>query len=237
MELQDDFAAYRVSDFVDVGSTEDVHPNVPQRWPLELAVKVVDFLSSYTVHGVLEDFTPGEATILLNEEVSEQRQVTVEINSFLFEGHTLYCRPRQDQFEAHISIDDVEANGLRRAPRFPVKLPGQLFHSRLEPVAITIVDISSDGLGIELPLSVETGQPIAVASGSVLAFAIVRHCRQLSEGIFRAGAEMHHLFQKNIEPPKGSPSSNFLQKVLGKRSPNVVGLRSLCGNVAHKASI
>jgi hypothetical protein len=206
-------------DSASVVSTEKVPDAVSPRWPLELEVQVIDFLSSYTVHGILEDFTPGEVRILLNEPVSEQRMVTVDMNSFMFEGHTLYCQPRQDQFEAHISIDDIEVNGLRRTPRFPVKLAAQLFRARTEPVAMTIVDISSEGLGIELPLSLEIGQPIAVASGPVLAFAIVRHCRQLSEGVFRAGAEMHHLFEKKIEPPKDSARSSFLQKVLGKRSP------------------
>jgi hypothetical protein len=206
-------------DSAGVGTTEEVLDTVSPRWPLELEVQVIDFLSSYTVRGILEDFTPGEVRILLNEPVSEQRAVTVDMKSFMFEGHTLYCQPRQDQFEAHISIDDIEVNGLRRTPRFPVKIAAQLFCPRTEPVAITIVDISSEGLGIELPLSVEIGQPIAVASGPVLAFAIVRHCRQLSEGVFRAGAEMHHLFEKNIEPLKDNARSGFLQKVLGKRSP------------------
>src|ERR1700744_4646200 len=122
--------------------------------PLNLDVRVVDFLSSYTVRGVLEGFTPGEVTISTGEPVDEQRMVTVQLSSFSFEGHTLYCRPRGDRFEVHISVDDVEANGLRRAPRFPVKLSAELFLPLAEPVAVTIVDISSDGLGIELPVLV-----------------------------------------------------------------------------------
>src|ERR1700733_13050809 len=75
--------------------------------PLDLEVQVVDFLSSYTVRGVLEGFTPGEVTILVGEPVDEQRMVTVRLNSFSFEGQTLYCGPRADQFEVHISIDDA----------------------------------------------------------------------------------------------------------------------------------
>ena len=216
MEQQD--CQLSVNDFASVASAGDALDNVSKRWPLGLEIQVVDFLSNYTVRGLLEGFTPGEVAILLNEPISEQRMVTVHLNSFVFEGHTLYCRPRQDQFEAHISIDDIEVNGLRRAPRFPVRLPAQRFLSQTEPVAITIIDISSDGLGIELPVSVEVGQPIAVRSGSVFVFAIIRHCRQLCEGSFRAGAEMHHLFEKHLEPPKDSPRLNFLQKALGKRS-------------------
>jgi hypothetical protein len=187
-----------------------------RRWPLGLEVRLVDFLSSYTVHGILEGFTPGEVSILLNEAVSEQRIVSLHLNSFTFEGHTLYCRPRQDQFEVHISIDDAETTGLRRAPRFPVEVPAALLLAH-GAVAMTIVDISSDGLGLKLPVPLEPDQPIAVATESVFVFAIVRHCRQLSEGVFRAGAEMHHLLERHVELPKDSPRSNFLQKLLGSR--------------------
>jgi PilZ domain len=226
MEQQDYSAAdVALSDFVSVASTEDALNHGPEHWPLELEAEVVDFLSNYPVRGVLAAFTPGEVTILLNEPVSEQRLVTVSMNSFVFEGHTLYCRPRQNQFETHITIDDVEANGLRRSPRFPVKLPAELLLPSAEPVAITIVDISSEGLGIEVPQSLEPGQPIAVGSESVLVLATIRHCRRLSEGTFRAGAEMHHLFQKNITLPKASPRSNFLQTVLSKRHSKGAGLK------------
>ena len=194
--------------------------------PLNLQVQVVDFLSGYAVRGVLQGFTPGEVTISVGEPVDEQRMVTVQLNSFSFEGQTLFCGPRDNQFEVHISIDDVEANGLRRAPRFPVKLSAELSLPRAEPVPVTIVDISSDGLGIELPVSVETGQPIAVTTGSVFVFATIRHCRQLSEGLFRAGAEMHHLFQRSVEIPADAPRLTFLQRAWGRRTLKEMGAPS-----------
>lgn len=195
----------------------DDSPDILSRWLLDLEVQVVDFLSNYRVPGVLEGFAPGEVGILLKEPLCEQRAVTVHLQSFVFEGQTLCCRPRQDQYETHISIDDVEQIGLRRAPRFPVKLSAQLFLPHASPLAITILDISSDGLGIELPVPVETGQPIAIATGSIFVFAVVRHCRQVSASLFRAGIEMHHLFEKGIEPPASSPRSTFLRRVWRRR--------------------
>jgi hypothetical protein len=208
-------------------SASDCFDALPERWQLALPVRVVDLLSSYTIGGVLQSFTPGEVSILVDEPLSEQRSVTVHLNSFAFDGQTLYCRPRQDRFEAHISIDDVGANGLRRAPRFPVKLPAELFLPDLDPVGITIVDISSDGLGLELPVSVETDQPIAVECGSVFIFGVARHCRPTAAGIFRAGAEMHHLFERDVELPKDSPRATFLQKLLGVRTRKEAEL--ICG--------
>jgi hypothetical protein len=116
------------------------------------------------------------------------------LDSFSFIGEALCCHPRLTQFEAHISIDDMAKTGLRRAPRFPIPIPGHMFPSRAVPVEIMVVDNSSDGLGIESPVSLEAGQAIAIASASVFIFAGVRYCRRLGEASFRACCEMHHLF-------------------------------------------
>ena len=199
-------------------NSEPVPTNLSQHWILELRVQVVDFLSNYRVCGVLEGFTPGEVAILLDEPVSEQRAVTVHLNSFTFEGQTLYCRPRGDRCEAHISIDDAEGTGLRKAPRFPVKLSAQLLSPNADPIAITILDISHDGLGVELPVPLETDQAIVVECGTVLVFGVVRHCRELSEGLFRAGAEMHHVLERNVDLPTSVPRLTFLQRAWGRRT-------------------
>jgi PilZ domain len=206
------------SEFASLPSTEESSDPSSRHGLLELEAQVVDFVSNYTIRGVLEGFTPGEVTILLGEPISEQRSVTVRLDSFTFEGQTLYCRPRQDGYEAHVSIDDVETTGLRRAPRFPVKLPARLLLRDASSVLITILDISRDGVGIELPISVETGQAIAVECGSVFVFAVVRHCRELPSGLFHAGAEMHHLFEKPVAIPADAPRSTFLSRIRGRRS-------------------
>jgi PilZ domain len=206
------------NEFAILPSAEESADTSPRHSLLELEAQVVDFVSNYTIRGILEGFTPGEVTILLSEPVSEQRSVTVRLDSFTFEGQTLYCRPREDRYEAHISIDDVETTGLRRAPRFPVKLPARLLLRDASSVLITILDISRDGMGIELPMPVETGQAIAVECGSVFVFAVVRHCRELSNGLFHAGAEMHHLFEKPVEIPTDAPRSTFLSRIRGRRS-------------------
>ena len=199
---------------------QDPPQNVPiHSWSFNLNVNVVDFLSGYRVAGVLEAFTPGEVVVTFGEPLSEQRAVSVHISSFVFEGQILYCQLRGDRYEAHITIDDAGETGLRKAPRFPVKLPARLFPPHLSPVDITIVDLSSDGLGFESPLSLETGQSIAVASDSVFVFAIVRHCRPLSDGLFRAGVQIQHLFEKAVDVPVTLTGSRFLGTVWGNAFP------------------
>jgi hypothetical protein len=187
--------------------------HVAQELGLQLEVQVVDFLSGYTVAGILAGFTPGEVTLLLREPLSEQRDVSVHANGFEFQGRILYCRPKHSSYEAHITIDDTEETGLRRSPRFPLKLAARLFSPTAGPVDSTIVDISRDGMGIDVPVSLAKGQAIAIATGSVLIFAVVRHCRQLPEGLFRAGVEMHHLLEKASQVPAARPG--FLGMLMG----------------------
>jgi hypothetical protein len=206
-----------------IATETEYSPNVEaplsssDQWALGLQVRVVDFLSGYTVSGVLEGFTPGEVTVMLGEPMSEQRTVSIELNSFVFEGETLYCGAKQGGYEIHISINDVGRTGMRRSPRFPVSFPGHLFSARANAVAITIVDISREGLGVEVPVQLDPGQPIAISTGSVFVFAVVRHCRPAPRGLFRAGVEMHHLFEMPAKPAEEQTGSGILRKVWGRR--------------------
>lgn len=185
---------------------------IPKEDLLRIEVKIVDVLSNYTVPGVLVGFTPGEVAVFVGEPLSEQRAVTVQLNSFSFEGQTLYCAPYENQFEIHVSIDDLEDTGMRRSPRFPVSIPADLMRPNGDPVAITIRDISREGMGIELPVPLAVGQPVAIASGPAFLFAVVRHCKTIAPNSFRAGVEMHHLFERPL-PPVEPPQPSVLRSV------------------------
>jgi hypothetical protein len=183
---------------------------------LQIEVTVVDLLSSYTVRGVLVGFTPGEVALRVEEEMPGQRSVAVELNGFCFEGETLYCGPKDGRYEVHISINDIEGAGLRKAPRFPVTIPAEMTPPNAGPVAITIRDISADGMGIESPVPLEVGHPVAVASGPAFIFAVVRHCHPLPGGRFRAGVEMHHLFERPKEVVAEPARPNSVRDTVGR---------------------
>jgi hypothetical protein len=187
-------------------------------WVIGLDVQLVDFLSGYTVAGVLEGFTTGEVTVAIDEVIPERRTVIVQFDSFFFEGETLFCRPKDSGYEAHITIDDVEKNGRRREPRFPVKLAGRMFVPHSEPVPLTVVDVSREGLGIELPVAVETGQPVAISAEFVFVFAIVRYCRAQGT-LYRAGLEIQHVLQRPAIPEQEGQqeSSSVLRRMFGER--------------------
>ncbi|HTW67293.1 MAG TPA: PilZ domain-containing protein [Bryobacteraceae bacterium] len=198
-------------------ATQDGPRDSTPVWKLGLEVDVVDFLSGYRVPGMLEGITLGEVIVSLGEPLSEQREATVHLNSFAFQGEILYFQSRESRYEAHITIDDADETSRRRTPRFPVKLPAQLFPAHAGPVDITVLDVSSEGLGIESPVPLEIGDAIALATESVFVFAVVRYCRQLSGGPFRAGVEMLHLSANRIGVPAKVVSSRFLGAPWRKR--------------------
>jgi hypothetical protein len=201
-----------------LSNEEIASENSKTDWAIGLNVHVVDFLSGYTVAGVLMSFTPGEVTVLVDEIMPEQRSVTVQFDKFVFEGETLFCRPKDHGYEAHITIDDTEKSGLRKEPRFPVRLAGQMFPPNSDPVPITIVDFSSDGLGIELPIAVQVDQPIAIAGGPAFVFATVRHCRSIAGGGFRAGVEMQHVLERPMEAETEEEPPSLLSRVFGGKN-------------------
>lgn len=194
----------------------------PSATPAEmgLSVEVVDFLSGYKIAGILENFTPGETTILVEESIPEFRTVTVQFQSFVFEGETLFCGARGREFELHITIDDAEKSGLRKSPRFPLRMQGEIFLKQAPPAPVTIVDISAGGMGLELPIAVQAGQPIAISTGRVFVFGVVAHCRRGPDGGFRAGVEMKHVLERNAEAGKTEERSlpGLFAKVLRKRA-------------------
>jgi hypothetical protein len=206
MQIPKESSARDTSATTETAAEENAQAMIPDG-TLQLHVRVVDVLSNYSIPGLIFGFTPGEVAILVDERLSDDRTVEVRLDSFSFEGQLLYCAPYQDRFEAHISINDTERTGLRRAPRFPVSVPAELMLPECDPVAITIRDISRDGMGLESPTALRAGQFVAISSAPAFIFAIVRHCEPLSAGRFRAGVEMHHLFERPVPSPEPSKPS------------------------------
>src|ERR1700733_6681087 len=166
---------------------------------------------------VVQDFTPGEVILLLDDQIAAGTRVTIQLNTCSFAGVILFCSPSGAYWEAHVSFDDVDATGLRRTPRFPVSIPARVFSSASEvPIEGTIVDISGEGLGIELPVQLPMQNNIAVQSEENTALGVVRHCRELSAGVFRAGVQLHHIVRKDPDLEKAASESSWMNK-LGAR--------------------
>jgi hypothetical protein len=163
---------------------------------------------------LVHDFTPGEVILILDDNIAAGTRVTIQINMSSFVGDILYCSPSGSRWEAHVSFDDVDSTGLRRTPRFPVNLPARVFSNVSEvPLDGRIVDVSGEGLGIELAVQLPKQNNIAVQSEENTALGVVRHCRELSSGLFRAGVQLHHIVRKDLDLEKASAESGWMNKL------------------------
>jgi PilZ domain len=168
---------------------------------------------------VVQDFTPGEVILLIDDKIPAGTRVTIQLNTSSFVGDILCCSPSGSRWEAHVSFDDVDATGLRRTPRFPVSLPARIFSSVIDvPLEGRIIDVSGEGLGIELPAALPKEANIAVQSEENTALGVVRHCRELPSGMFRAGVQLHHIIRKDPDLVKAAADSGWMSKLgLGRK--------------------
>lgn len=194
-----------------------------QKRGLQMEARVTAPTWEIGLSAVVQDFTPGEVILLLDDQIAAGTRVTVQLNTSSFAGDILFCSPSGSHFEAHVSFDDVDQTGLRRTPRFPVNIPARIFSSAIEgPLEGRIVDISGEGLGMELPAPLPKECNIAVQSEENTALGVVRHCRELPSGLFRTGVQLHHIVKKDPDLEKASAESGWMNKLgarLGRKKP------------------
>lgn len=183
---------------------------------LEVWVKSPDW--EVGLEAVLQDFTPGEVILLLDGDIPAKTQVAVQAATCAFHGEVLYCKRRGSRWEAHVSFDDAEPSGMRRSPRFPVRIPARLFASGSSPVDATIVDISGEGLGVEMAGAVPVSANVVVQSEESIALGEVRYCRQNAAGVFRAGILMQHIMKRDGQLVRAAAESGWISKLgLGRK--------------------
>jgi len=169
------------------------------------------------ISAVVQDFTPGAVMLVLDDEIAAGTHVTVQLKTCSFAGDVLFCARKGSSYEAHVSFDDTDGVGLRRTPRFPVRIPARAFSSSSEgPLECTIVDISGEGLGIDIAVALPMQSNVAVQSEESIALGEVRHCRKIANGLYRAGVQLRHIVTKDPELEKASAESGWMNK-LGAR--------------------
>ncbi len=203
--------------------TEDQQPTVeqtqgasetPPTRGLQLEARVTSTTWEIGLAGVVQDFTPGEVILILDDKIASGTHVTIQMNTCAFDGVILFCEPSGARWETHVSFDDVDSTGLRRTPRFPVSIPARVFSNASEgPLEGRIVDVSGEGLGMELAAPIPKQTNIAVQSEENTALGVVRHCRELSSGLFRLGIQLLHIVRKDLDLEKASAESGWMNKL------------------------
>src|ERR1700730_648461 len=132
---------------------------------MNLAISLTPFSSSISIPGEIQDFTPGEVSVLLEQYVPVGSSVALNFKDATFEGEVLYCQHKEGQYQTNVRFTDSAESGLRSTPRFSVKLPAQVFaRNSSASMPGTLIDISGAGLGLELPVPLSVGEPVAVES-------------------------------------------------------------------------
>lgn len=130
-------------------------------------------------------------------KLSAQKSVPIDARvQILFRGqflnaHVAYCAQQGEGYSVGVSLE-AQGSG-RRELRIPVHLPAQLTlpHSSCH-ATIELADLSSSGLGIEVPVNVPAGTGVAINYSYGSAFGEIKYCLPKS-GRYRAGIALEEL--------------------------------------------
>jgi len=149
------------------------------------------------VNGFIESFVPGEVSLFVDCSLPSDGPITVEFNGACLEGEILSSLTFAGGSRTNILVYDSEESGRRRNPRFPVVLPARVYPAGSgEAIKGTIVDISQDGLGLELTAALAIDSMVAIESETCTTFGLVRHCRRTAGIQFRIGISMVYVMRK-----------------------------------------
>ena len=95
-------------------------------------------------------------------------------------------------------LANINKRDLRGTERYPLTQEVQIQRaSRDTPLAATVVDLSMQGVGLEMTAPLEPDEIITVENDSSVGFGIVRHCTPLVDGRFQVGVEIFHIMPKD----------------------------------------
>jgi hypothetical protein len=146
----------------------------------KLPVSVTNASWGIGMSGVFVDFTPGEVKLVLEGIVSIGTLIDVHISECEFPGEVLYCQRREEGFETHVSINDSDESGLRRTPRFPVRISATVSSGNwASPTPLSSSTFRARAWGLKPSVQLPTTGTVAVESESNLALGVIRHCREV----------------------------------------------------------
>jgi hypothetical protein len=127
------------------------------------------------------------------------RKLVMHYDSCRVELEVLYCQnPGIGPYYVGAKVLNQDGGAVRKEVRLPVDIlakvtvPGQLDRNDAR-----IIDMSSSGLGLVVPRSVDTGSVIAVDTGLGIAFGEVRHCAKTPQGDYRIGISLEEFITRD----------------------------------------
>ena len=149
--------------------------------------------------GRLRNFADGAIQVIIPEALRDKSLVTVTFtDDCVLEGTVLYCNPKEGAYRAGIYFAS-DADSRRKQPRYAapdeaVKI--SFLGSRHSSMDGCVVDFSKGGIGLRLLTRISLGEWVKVEMKSTILFGEIRHCRQDSDGTFRAGVEIETVISR-----------------------------------------
>ena len=161
------------------------------------AVGIISDAGRTQLSGRIWSASEGFIRVVVKEPVQTGMTVQVKFDEdHCANGEIVFCQQWPDDFNLGIQI--LASGRIRREPRFPVALRGELTvlgDFGPSAAAIDIVDISGSGLGIVCGEALELGSCIQIKSEAGIIFGEVRYCYRDETGTFRGGIKMYQLIE------------------------------------------
>jgi len=176
------------------GSPEENHE---AKNSLGRGIAVLITTSRARVAGIIHDIQPHGLSIHVKQPLAEG-SVSVEFGAVARYAEIVSCQPKAGKYELTVVLANINKRDLRGTERYPLTQEVQVQAASLDsPLAATVVDLSMDGVGLELVAPLESGEIITMEGDSSVGFGIVRHCTPLVDGRFQVGAEIFHVMPKD----------------------------------------
>ncbi len=149
------------------------------------------------VAGIIHDIQPRGLSILVRQPLAKG-SISVEFGAVARYAEIVSCQPKTGKYELFVVLANINKRDLRGTERYPLTQEVQIQRaSRDTPLAATVVDLSMQGVGLEMTAPLEPDEIITVENDSSVGFGIVRHCTPLVDGRFQVGVEIFHIMPKD----------------------------------------
>ena len=180
--------------------------------PLGRAVGVLIKTSNLKLVAVIQEIKTRGLSIAIEQPLKVGSSVSVEFGSECRNGEIISCRRTGSTYETCVVMENRNAADRRVDERFPVTQEVRILADSVgSKTNALVVDLSSQGMGFEIPIPLKLKETVAIETASNEAFGIVRHCQELPGGNYYAGVEIFHVMPK--EPVESSRKPSVLERL------------------------
>ena len=177
--------------------TETPEANHEAKNSLGRGIAVLITTSRARVAGIIQNIQPHGLSILVKQPLAEG-SISVEFGAVARYAEIVSCQPKAGKYELSVVLANINKRDLRGTERYPLTQEVQVQAVSLySPLAATVVDLSMQGVGLEMATPLRPGEIITLEGDSSVGFGIVRHCTPLVDGRFQVGVEIFHVMPKD----------------------------------------